>query len=106
MDSPEGNGVGNGAGNGVGNGASESLPPPPPVPPNVEKEKSGARPYSETWFGWAPSRRKGIGRNVVDRVHLTYDTELAGKDFACDGEKSLLTLGPLPKKQAKIYKCA
>ncbi|KAK4375690.1 hypothetical protein RND71_006367 [Anisodus tanguticus] len=36
-----------------------------------------------------PVEGKGIGRKVLDRVHETYDTELAGKDFAYDGEKSL-----------------
>ncbi|KAG5566388.1 hypothetical protein RHGRI_002091 [Rhododendron griersonianum] len=52
--------------------------------------------------GFPPSRRKGIGRKVLDRVHLTYDTELAGKDFAYDVEKSLFTLGPLPRNKLEF----
>lgn len=39
---------------------------------------------------------KGIGRKLVDRLHQTYSSELAGKMFAYDGEKSLYTVGPLP----------
>ncbi|KAL2925852.1 Protein argonaute 4 [Bienertia sinuspersici] len=39
---------------------------------------------------------KGVGRKVIDRLKETYDTELAGKDFAYDGEKSLFTVGALP----------
>ncbi|KAF8410786.1 hypothetical protein HHK36_003323 [Tetracentron sinense] len=39
---------------------------------------------------------KGIGRKILDKLHQTYGSELAGKRFAYDGEKSLYTLGPLP----------
>ncbi|CAN4099094.1 unnamed protein product [Withania somnifera] len=46
-----------------------------------------------------PVEGKGIGRKVLDRVHETYDTELAGKDFAYDGEKSLFTIGSLPRNK-------
>ncbi|KAF7153629.1 hypothetical protein RHSIM_Rhsim01G0196200 [Rhododendron simsii] len=49
-----------------------------------------------------PVDGKGIGRKVLDRVHETYDTELAGKDFAYDGEKSLFTLGPLPRNKLEF----
>ncbi|KAH7859832.1 hypothetical protein Vadar_005992 [Vaccinium darrowii] len=45
---------------------------------------------------------KGVGRKVIDTVHETYDTELAGKDFAYDGEKSLFTLGPLPRNKLEF----
>lgn len=45
-----------------------------------------------------PVDSKGMGRKVIDRVHQTYnDSELAGKDFAYDGEKSLFTVGSLPQ---------
>ncbi|XXG81287.1 hypothetical protein AAC387_Pa09g1960 [Persea americana] len=45
-----------------------------------------------------PVDGKGIGRRVIDRVHQTYNaSELAGKDFAYDGEKSLFTVGVSPK---------
>ncbi|KAK9280647.1 hypothetical protein L1049_014343 [Liquidambar formosana] len=49
-----------------------------------------------------PVDGKGIGRRVIDRVHETYDTELAGKDFAYDGEKSLFTVGPLPRNKLEF----
>ncbi|KAJ6813430.1 protein argonaute 16-like [Iris pallida] len=42
---------------------------------------------------------KGLGRKVIDKLHLTYGTELAGKDFAYDGEKSLFTVGALPQNK-------
>ena len=45
---------------------------------------------------------KGIGRRVLDRVQETYDTELAGKEFAYDGEKSLFTVGPLPRNKLQF----
>ncbi|GMH12548.1 hypothetical protein Nepgr_014389 [Nepenthes gracilis] len=45
---------------------------------------------------------KGVGRKVIDRVHATYDTELAGKDFAYDGEKSLFTVGALPRNKLEF----
>lgn len=45
---------------------------------------------------------KGIGRKVLDRVHETYDTELAGKEFAYDGEKSLFTIGALPRNKLEF----
>ncbi|KAK2971923.1 hypothetical protein RJ640_011704 [Escallonia rubra] len=49
-----------------------------------------------------PVDGKGIGRKVLDRVHETYDTELAGKDFAYDGEKSLFTVGALPRNKLEF----
>ncbi|XAR56686.1 hypothetical protein NMG60_11037260 [Bertholletia excelsa] len=49
-----------------------------------------------------PVEGKGVGRRVIDRVHETYDTELAGKDFAYDGENSLLTVGPLPRNKLEF----
>ncbi|KAL6979305.1 Protein argonaute-4 [Sarracenia purpurea var. burkii] len=49
-----------------------------------------------------PVDGKGVGRKVIDRVHETYDTELAGKDFAYDGEKSLFTVGPLPRNKLEF----
>ncbi|KAG8640547.1 hypothetical protein MANES_13G066164v8 [Manihot esculenta] len=42
---------------------------------------------------------KGIGRKLVDRLCQTYSSELAGKRFAYDGEKSLYTVGPLPQNK-------
>eukprot|EP00262_Sarcandra_glabra_P005111 TRINITY_DN16421_c0_g1_i1.p1 TRINITY_DN16421_c0_g1~~TRINITY_DN16421_c0_g1_i1.p1 ORF type:complete len:914 (+),score=151.93 TRINITY_DN16421_c0_g1_i1:78-2819(+) len=49
-----------------------------------------------------PVDGKGIGRKVIDRVHQTYNTELAGKDFAYDGEKSLFTVGALPQNNLEF----
>ncbi|GMG98835.1 hypothetical protein Nepgr_000675 [Nepenthes gracilis] len=45
---------------------------------------------------------KGVGRKVIDRVHATYNTELAGKEFAYDGEKSLFTVGSLPRNKLEF----
>ncbi|CAK8544867.1 unnamed protein product [Lathyrus sativus] len=39
---------------------------------------------------------KGFGRKVIDRLHQTYSSELGGKSFAYDGERTLYTVGPLP----------
>ncbi|KAJ0467239.1 hypothetical protein HanIR_Chr14g0683151 [Helianthus annuus] len=46
-----------------------------------------------------PVDGKGVGRKVLDRVHETYGSELAGKEFAYDGEKSLFTIGSLPRNK-------
>ncbi|XP_059312360.1 protein argonaute 4A-like [Lycium ferocissimum] len=43
-----------------------------------------------------PVEVKGIGRKILDKVQQTYAMELADKDFAYDGEKSLFTIGALP----------
>ena len=48
-----------------------------------------------TYKDGRPVEGKGVGRKVIDRVE-TYDSELSGKDFAYDGEKSLFTVGSLP----------
>ncbi|XP_051214565.1 protein argonaute 4B [Lolium perenne] len=44
-----------------------------------------------------PVEGKGIGRKVIDKLQHTYRSELANKDFAYDGEKSLFTVGSLPQ---------
>ncbi|KAK4279249.1 hypothetical protein QN277_016979 [Acacia crassicarpa] len=49
-----------------------------------------------------PVEGKGVGRKIIDRVQETYDSELAGKDFAYDGEKSLFTVGPLPRNKLEF----
>ncbi|PWA66503.1 PAZ domain-containing protein [Artemisia annua] len=43
-----------------------------------------------------PVEAKGVGRRVLDMVHSIYSSELGGKGFAYDGEKTLFTVGPLP----------
>ena len=49
-----------------------------------------------------PVDGKGIGRRVIDRVTETYESELGGKHFAYDGEKSLFTVGPLPQRKLEF----
>ncbi|KAK9282596.1 hypothetical protein L1049_010813 [Liquidambar formosana] len=49
-----------------------------------------------------PMDGKGFGRKVLDKVHETYHSELDGKDFAYDGEKSLFTLGSLPRNKLEF----
>nr|GMD40226.1 protein argonaute 4A-like [Ipomoea batatas] len=44
----------------------------------------------------SPAEAKGIGRRIMDQVYETYRSELAGRYFAYDGEKTLFTLGALP----------
>lgn len=55
-----------------------------------------------TYEDGRPADGKGIGRRVIDRVQETYDTELSGKYFAYDGEKSLFTVGPLPRNKLEF----
>ncbi|XP_059664101.1 protein argonaute 16-like [Cornus florida] len=40
---------------------------------------------------------KGIGRKIIDKLYQTYNSELAGKRGAYDGENTLYTVGPLPQ---------
>lgn len=49
-----------------------------------------------------PVEGKGAGRKVIDKVHETYRSDLADKDFAYDGEKSLFTVGPLPRNKLEF----
>ncbi|PIA48666.1 hypothetical protein AQUCO_01400920v1 [Aquilegia coerulea] len=49
-----------------------------------------------------PVDAKGIGRKVVDKLQETYESELDGKKFAYDGEKTLFTLGPLPQNKLEF----
>ncbi|KAH6814286.1 Argonaute family protein [Perilla frutescens var. frutescens] len=49
-----------------------------------------------------PVDGKGVGRKVLDRVRETYDTELASKEFAYDGEKTLFTVGSLPRNKLEF----
>ncbi|ONK63090.1 uncharacterized protein A4U43_C07F11320 [Asparagus officinalis] len=44
-----------------------------------------------------PVDGKSVGRQVIDKLRQTYDSEIGNKDFAYDGEKSLFTLGSLPQ---------
>ncbi|XP_043688821.1 protein argonaute 16-like [Telopea speciosissima] len=52
---------------------------------------------SITYEDKRPVEGKGIGRKVIDKLYQTYCSELAGKNFVYDGEKSLYTVGPLPQ---------
>jgi len=49
-----------------------------------------------------PVEGKGVGRKVLDRVQETYNSELSGKDFAYDGEKTLFTLGSLARNRLEF----
>ncbi|KAI3756681.1 hypothetical protein L1987_56503 [Smallanthus sonchifolius] len=49
-----------------------------------------------------PIDGKGVGRKLLDRVHETYSSELDGKEFAYDGEKSLFTVGALPRNKLEF----
>ncbi|XP_038991992.1 protein argonaute 4-like [Hibiscus syriacus] len=49
-----------------------------------------------------PVDGKGVERKVIDSVQETYNNELAGKEFAYDGEKSLFTVGPLPNNKLEF----
>ncbi|KAH9607290.1 hypothetical protein KSS87_022502 [Heliosperma pusillum] len=81
------------------------LPPPPPLPPGVTPivgvpEESSATKRAPmvkiSYEDGNPVEAKGIGRRILDKVLETYGSELQGKQFAYDGEKTLFTLGPLP----------
>ncbi|XP_027346753.1 protein argonaute 4-like isoform X2 [Abrus precatorius] len=49
-----------------------------------------------------PVEGKGVGRKIMDRVVETYHSELNDKDFAYDGEKSLFTIGSLPRNKLEF----
>ncbi|PKI67243.1 hypothetical protein CRG98_012384 [Punica granatum] len=57
---------------------------------------------SLTYEDGRPADGKIVGRKVIDRVHETYISELDGQQFAYDGEKSLFTAGPLPRKKLQF----
>ncbi|XP_010556972.1 PREDICTED: protein argonaute 6 [Tarenaya hassleriana] len=40
---------------------------------------------------------KGVSRKLIDKLYQTYSSELASKELAYDGEKTLYTVGPLPR---------
>nr|GEY47746.1 hypothetical protein [Tanacetum cinerariifolium] len=95
-----------------GNGGPvDALQHPPLVPEDVVPIKAELVPAKKKVMRVPMARRglgikdgrpidgKGIGRKVLDKVHETYGSELAGKEFAYDGEKSLFTLGALPRSK-------
>nr|GEX96697.1 protein argonaute 4-like [Tanacetum cinerariifolium] len=49
-----------------------------------------------------PIDGKVVGRKVLDKVHETYGSELARKEFAYDGEKSLFIIGALPRNKLEF----
>nr|CAB3472833.1 unnamed protein product [Digitaria exilis] len=107
------------------NGEAEDLPPPPPLnagdePLKAEETKKPVKPtralVPRKGFGKkgqpirlvnlkyeddTPVDRKGAGRSVIEKLQQTYAAELANKDFAYDGEKSLFTIGALPQNSCK-----
>ncbi|KAJ0854098.1 putative post-transcriptional gene silencing PAZ-Argonaute family protein [Helianthus annuus] len=42
-----------------------------------------------------PVEAKGVGRRVLDMLYTLYSSEMGGKGFAYDGEKTLFTMSPL-----------
>ncbi|KAL0897547.1 hypothetical protein Bca101_081508 [Brassica carinata] len=46
-----------------------------------------------------PVEQKGVGRKILDKVNETYHSDLDGKQFAYDGEKTLFTFGALPSNK-------
>ncbi|KAL6527982.1 Protein argonaute 4B [Orobanche hederae] len=50
----------------------------------------------------SPVDAKGMGRKILDQVYETYNSELAGKRFAYDGENSLFSVGPLPQNKLEF----
>ncbi|CAJ2651953.1 unnamed protein product [Trifolium pratense] len=50
----------------------------------------------------SPVEAKGVGRKIMDRVQETYASDLNGKQFAYDGEKSLFTIGSLPQNKLEF----
>ncbi|WVY93883.1 hypothetical protein V8G54_032971 [Vigna mungo] len=55
-----------------------------------------------TYEDGRPVEGKGVGRKIMNRVQETYHSDLNGKDFAYDGEKSLFTLGSLPRNKLEF----
>jgi eukaryotic translation initiation factor 2C len=49
-----------------------------------------------------PVDAKGVGRKILDKVQSTYAADLAGKQFAYDGEKTLFTIGALPRNKLEF----
>lgn len=45
---------------------------------------------------------KVLGRKIIDKLYKTYSSELSGKRFAYDGEKSLYTVGALPLNKSEF----
>lgn len=57
---------------------------------------------SFTYEDGRPVEGKGVGRKIMDRVQETYASDLNGKEFAYDGEKSLFTIGSLPQNKLEF----
>lgn len=49
-----------------------------------------------------PADAKGVGRKVLDKLHEIYYSDLARMHYAYDGEKTLFTVGPLPKNKEEF----
>ncbi|XP_023637185.1 LOW QUALITY PROTEIN: protein argonaute 8 [Capsella rubella] len=52
-----------------------------------------------TYENGSPVMTKGVGRRILEKVQQTYQTDLDFKHFAYDGDKSLFTVGPLPRSK-------
>ncbi|XP_071730034.1 protein argonaute 16-like [Rutidosis leptorrhynchoides] len=49
-----------------------------------------------------PIENKVTRRKVLDKLYLTYSSDLSGNQFAYDGDKSLFTVRPLPKSKSEF----
>uniref|UniRef100_A0A2P2LBH9 PAZ domain-containing protein n=2 Tax=Rhizophora mucronata TaxID=61149 RepID=A0A2P2LBH9_RHIMU len=60
--------------------------------------------YSVAFFyeDGRPVEAKGIGRKLIEKVHETYVSDIAGKHFAYDGEKTLFTVGALSRNKMEF----
>ncbi|XP_061993550.1 protein argonaute 4A-like [Rosa rugosa] len=70
--------------------------------------KVGVNKYTDDFYHYSiamqyddgtPVEGKGIRCKVLDKIKEIYGMELANKEFAYDGEKSLFTVGQLPHKR-------
>ncbi|VVA99432.1 unnamed protein product [Arabis nemorensis] len=52
---------------------------------------------SITYEDGSPVEAKGIGRKILEKVQETYQSDLGSKYFAYDGDKTLFTVGALPR---------
>nr|CAB3476885.1 unnamed protein product [Digitaria exilis] len=80
------------------NHEADDLPPSPPLNAGDEalKAEETKKLVNLKYEDDTPVDLKGAGRSVIEKLQQTYATEMANKDFAYDGEKSLFTIGALP----------
>ncbi|KAL6576936.1 hypothetical protein OROMI_011212 [Orobanche minor] len=99
----------------------EGLPPPLPLAPeaetglpislNTDHFKVSVKNTDAMFYQYCvlityednrPVEGMGIGRKLVDKLCQTISSKFAGKKFAYDGEKTLYTVGPLPRNKLEF----